>query len=197
MYCAWQVSGIIPDQDAPRPKRGSKAEKVLLRKEEMLYERRLRNLARDSKPLDYADAADDMRSATIDHNYSHHYDNVLELCTAIRIWASRTISPQEVLRAHHCLSNACQSWCRMGCHLTPNFHLSTHLIDFFLRLGPAYAWWTYPYERNNGFLGRFKNNGHTGGELEVTMMRGWVKAQLISDLVSLEMRHRTTSTRSK
>ena len=31
---------------------------------------------------------------------------------------------------------------------------------------------------------KFRNNGHAGGELELTMMRGWVKYGLVSDLVS-------------
>lgn len=58
-------------------------------------------------------------------------------------------------------------------HLTPNI----------LRLGPVYGWWAYPYERNNGFLGKFKHNNHTGGEIEATLMRGWIKGTLIHELV--------------
>ncbi|KAH9838969.1 uncharacterized protein C8Q71DRAFT_704413 [Rhodofomes roseus] len=81
----------------------------------------------------------------------------------------------------------------MNCHLTPYFHLATHNSEFFLRNGPSYSWWAYPYERNNGFLGRFKTNGHTGGELEATMMRGWVKCQLISDLVRAPLPDGTVS----
>ncbi|KAJ7236617.1 hypothetical protein C8J57DRAFT_1439267 [Mycena rebaudengoi] len=38
-------------------------------------------------------------------------------------------------------------------------------------MGPLYAWWTYAYERNNGLLGRFNHNDHSGGQLKGTMMR--------------------------
>ncbi|KAJ7018533.1 hypothetical protein C8F04DRAFT_877254, partial [Mycena alexandri] len=67
----------------------------------------------------------------------------------------------------------------MHCHLVPYFHLATHLQPQFLRHGPGPGWWTFGYERNNGFLGRFNTNGHSGGEIEGTMMRGWWKATLI------------------
>ena len=32
------------------------------------------------------------------------------------------------------------------------------------------ALWAFGYERNNGTLGRFNHNGHSGGELEATIM---------------------------
>jgi hypothetical protein len=53
----------------------------------------------------------------------------------------------------------------------------------YLQMGPCYGWWVYAYERNNGWLGRTKHNGHSGGELEATMMRRWWKVKFIQDLV--------------
>ncbi|KAJ7479156.1 hypothetical protein FB451DRAFT_1172268 [Mycena latifolia] len=53
-----------------------------------------------------------------------------------------------------------------------------------LKHGPAPGCWAFAYERNNGLLGRFNHNGHSGGEMEGTMMRGWWKATLIQDLIS-------------
>lgn len=73
----------------------------------------------------------------------------------------------------------------MFCHLTPNFHLSEHNNEDLLRPGPFPSWWGFPFEQFNGFLKRFKLNGHTGGALELTMMRGWWKYNLLSDLVCL------------
>ncbi|KAJ7453725.1 hypothetical protein FB451DRAFT_1050022, partial [Mycena latifolia] len=67
---------------------------------------------------------------------------------------------------------------------TPNFHLSTHTDLFIWAFGPGYAWWVFPFERHLGRLGRFKTNGHTGGELEATMMRSWWKSIYCQDLVS-------------
>ena len=72
----------------------------------------------------------------------------------------------------------------MNCHLTPNFHLSEHNEDVILKYGPVYGWWGFPMGQHNGFLKKFKHNGHSGGELEATMMRGWVKYSLLHDLVS-------------
>ncbi|KAG1747491.1 hypothetical protein EDD22DRAFT_981908 [Suillus occidentalis] len=41
----------------------------------------------------------------------------------------------------------------------------------------------FPYEQNNGFLGRTNHNNHKGGELECTMMCKWWKWVLVHDLV--------------
>ncbi|KAH9932537.1 uncharacterized protein B0H18DRAFT_1083280 [Fomitopsis serialis] len=182
LYYAWQVKGSIPEGCAPRPNASSNAGKALAKKEDLIRSRQRAHLA--AQPGDVPiEAMEAINRMEIDRNYRRHYENALEMCTAIRIWASSSISPQEVERAQDCHSRACQSWATMNCHLTPYFHLATHNSEFFLRNGPSYSWWAYPYERNNGFLGRFKTNGHTGGELEATMMRGWVKCQLIQDLV--------------
>jgi len=54
----------------------------------------------------------------------------------------------------------------------------------FLKWGPCYGWWVFAYERNNGWLGRTNNNGHSGGELEATMMRRWWKVIFIQDLLT-------------
>ncbi|KAH9855661.1 hypothetical protein C2E23DRAFT_696664, partial [Lenzites betulinus] len=58
-----------------------------------------------------------------------------------------------------------------------------HLVIWILWLGPVYGWWTYPFERYNGFLSGIRHNGRPG-ELEATMMRSWVKLHLLHDLVS-------------
>ncbi|PCH36567.1 hypothetical protein WOLCODRAFT_20614 [Wolfiporia cocos MD-104 SS10] len=174
LYVAWEVDGDIPDADAPWPRPSTNAGKYLQHQEELLQERRLKF---------YATSPERAAPSTIDRNYVRHYTNAIELCVAIRIWASRTITPEESMRAHASHSHACKSWCRMGCHLTLYFHISCHFHDAILRLGPVYGWWTYPFERNNGFLAKFSHNGHSGGELEATLMRGWVKSQLLHDLI--------------
>ena len=72
----------------------------------------------------------------------------------------------------------------MNCHLMPYCHLLMHGAYFILCLGPVYAFWTFGAERNNGWLCKINTNGHTGGELEATLMRSWIKNILIQDLVS-------------
>ena len=71
----------------------------------------------------------------------------------------------------------------MGCHLTPYFHLAMHIEPQFLKWGPCYGLRVFMYERNNGWLGRTNHNGHSGGELEATMMWHWWKVIFIQDLV--------------
>ncbi|KAF8143628.1 hypothetical protein K438DRAFT_1783568 [Mycena galopus ATCC 62051] len=60
-----------------------------------------------------------------------------------------------------------------------------HYLQFY-KPKRAPEWWTYPYERNNGFLGRFNHNGHSGGELEELRFEG-IKNPAPEDINSLEV----------
>jgi hypothetical protein len=116
-----------------------------------------------------------------------HYDVVLQLAVARRILISHEICPTEIKRGCGALNRTMQSLARMNAHLTPYCHLATHIEPQFLRLGPSSGFGAYPYERNNGVLGRFNVNGHSGGELEGTMMRGWWKRTFIQELVRMSL----------
>lgn len=190
LYCAWEVNGEIPDADAPRPKKSTKAAKVVAQKEKLLAQRRRTDRAcnrqatvANLEEFENEDSSDE-EPTEMSRNYRNHYDCVLNHASAIRIYASRSITPNEVVRAGQSHSRACRAWARMNCHLTPNFHLSEHNPQFFLVFGPVYGYWGFPMEQHNGFLKKFNHNGHTGGELEATLMRGWLKYSLVSDLVS-------------
>lgn len=186
LYGAWAVEGQIPDTEAPRPDETTKPGKALAGMEALLHERRCERVARDVHLLPKHLPEGLCPRLRMKRNYRMHFNTVLQWCSSVRIWASRSISPEEVQRAQDCHDRACQTWAEMNCHLMPYFHLSTHHFSRFLALGPSYAWWTYAGERNNGYLGKFRHNGHTGGELESTMMRGWLKSQLIFNLVRCE-----------
>lgn len=181
LYNAWQVDGVIPDEQAPVPRRKSRAAKTLAGKEALVRQRLYEHLSKqpDTTPDDLEAAS----NVKMDRNLRSHFNAALEHATAVRLWATHNITPHDAQRAQECHGRACRSWARMFCHLTPNFHLSEHNIDNILRLGPFPSWWGFPFEQFNGFLKRFKNNGHTGGQLELTMMRGWWKYTLLSDLV--------------
>ncbi|KAJ7938917.1 hypothetical protein B0H13DRAFT_2542768 [Mycena leptocephala] len=127
---------------------------------------------------------DRIKTVKMDRSLRRHYDAVLEFTAAVRILCTQEISPNEVKRGFSALGNAVQSWARMHCHLTPYFHFAFHIEPQFYAMGPMYRWWAFPYERNNGFLGRFNHNGHSGGELEGTMMRRWWKTNFIHDLIT-------------
>jgi hypothetical protein len=199
LFDAWQIDGEIPDEDAPRSPAGSKA-----RAEEDRIETLVRTRARTLFLATHQDPTleelESIQAATSSRNYRQHFDVILQLTVAIRILGSRQLSPNDVLRGCSAMTRAFQQWARMNVHMTPYFHLIAHYSDPFLAMGPAYGWWTYPYERNNGYLGRFKHNGHAGGELEATMMRGWWKSlfvhELVSDLCTPSLFHADTLTDS-
>ncbi|KAJ6530158.1 hypothetical protein B0H19DRAFT_1273823 [Mycena capillaripes] len=127
---------------------------------------------------------DATKAIKMDRSLRRHYDAIVQFTASVRILTSHSISPNEVKRGCGALERSIQSLARMHCHLVPYFHFAVHLEPQFLRHGPGPGWWTFPYERNNGLLGRFKHNGHSGGEIEGKMMRGWWKATLIQDLIT-------------
>lgn len=184
-YHAWQQNGVIPDTNAPRPRAKSKAASKATAKERIV-QARLRELAARDPAATHQDL-EDAGAMRMCRNYRAHFDTLIEHMTAIRLWATHQISPQNIRRAQACHGRACRSWVRMHAHLTPNFHLSEHNEDHLLRYGPFPSWWGFPMEQHNGFMKGFRLNGHTGGELEATMMRGWWKYSLLSDLVRVSL----------
>lgn len=187
LYAALEQDWVIPDADAPIPDSSSKAGKAYLKTERLLAKRRrllrISEAAKRGIVLREEDLPDDCLS--MDRNYRHHYDAVLNVCAAARIWGSQSITPRETDRGQSAFSYACSSWARMNCHLTPYNHIVCHMGSVILRLGPTYGFHLFGPESNNGRLVRVNNNGHTGGELEATMMRSWIKKSLIYDLVRL------------
>ncbi|KAJ3014376.1 hypothetical protein NUW54_g1323 [Trametes sanguinea] len=182
LYMSWQVDGVIPDMDAPKPRAGKKAAAEYDRVTALVNERRhhhaLQAAESEVSPADL----ENMANERADRNYVQQYEAILKWCVAMRIWGSRSITVDDAWRAHECHMYSCQAWTRMLCHLTPYFHLLMHLILWVLRLGPAYVWWAFAYERFNGFLLKIHHNGHPG-ELEATMMCSWTKLHLIYDLI--------------
>ncbi|KAJ7027454.1 hypothetical protein C8F04DRAFT_876333, partial [Mycena alexandri] len=144
LFYAWEIDGEIPDN--------------LLAKNPDASEEEL----------------EEIKTVQMDRSLRRHYEAVIQFTAGVRIVTSNSISPNEVSRGCKALQLAAQSWAGMHCHLVPYFHyMASHLEPQFLKHGPMANWWTFPYERNNGFLGRFNHNGHSGGEIEGKMMRGW------------------------
>ncbi|TFK61693.1 hypothetical protein BDN72DRAFT_777946, partial [Pluteus cervinus] len=184
LYVIWGLGdGTIADEKAPPSGARTNLAKSQANSEKLVRNRMMANLL-VKHPDASEQAKEKIEDATMDRSYRRHYEALLEFTSAIRILATRSLSPADVKRAFTMLRRAIQSWAQMHAHLTPYFHFAIHMEDQFLKYGPAYSWWTYPYERNNGFLGRFNHNGHTGGEIEGTMMRGWWKSIFIQKLIS-------------
>jgi hypothetical protein len=184
LFVAWEVNGEIPDEAALPSPPNTRLSVSQAAAEKLLFRRRVENFRmKNHNAAPSAEVLRTMQSLKMDRSLRRHYAAILEFSAAVRILASRAISPNEVRRGFAALSEALQSWARMNCHLTPYFHLILHMESQYYRLGPCYGWWAFAYERNNGTLGRFNNNGHSGGELECTIMRCWWKSLLIHDLV--------------
>lgn len=188
LFVAWEVNGEIPDDDAPASAANTKNSAAQVRLEKLLRDRRLACLLADN-PNPSDDDINEAKNATMSRSYQVHYDTVVQFSAAIRTLTSRSISPNDVKHGCAALARSCQSFARMGCHLTPYFHLAQHMESQFYELGPCYGWWVFAYERNNGWLARTRHNGHSGGELEGTMMRRWWKARFIQDLVGSQIHH--------
>lgn len=182
LFVAWEVDGEIPDIDA-EPSASNTKNAAAQAAQEKLVRARMRENLLAKNPDATEEELEHIKSVKMDRSLRRHYDTVVQFTAAIRIITSNAISPNEVRRGCGTLEREIQTWARMNCHLVPYFHFAIHLEPQFYKHGPASGWWTYPYERNNGFLGRFNNNGHSGGEMEGTMMRGWWKTTLIQDLV--------------
>ncbi|KZV64692.1 hypothetical protein PENSPDRAFT_639268, partial [Peniophora sp. CONT] len=184
LYCAFQEDGEIPDRDAPRPRLGTNAYDALISEETLVNKRRLADLKQLKIVTTQEQEEHERRHPVkIGRNILRHYENVLEACVAIRIWTARSTTPDETLRAQDCYARALQDWARMNCHLSPYCHLLLHLRPQILRTGPLPSSWLYGYERANGWLAKVNTNGHAGGQLEATLMRTWVRSQLVDDLI--------------
>lgn len=124
-----------------------------------------------------------LKNIKLDRNFAKHYRCIIELSVANRIIGAHCGSPDDYSRAQSCLQRAFQGWVDLKVALPPYFHLVMHLFPSFPRNGPAHVTWVFGAERLNGILGRFRTNNHTGGEVEATMARGWLKTQFLQDLV--------------
>ncbi|KAI0042742.1 hypothetical protein FA95DRAFT_1609954 [Auriscalpium vulgare] len=184
VFAAWQVDGEIPDEDAPKSASKTKLAANDARVKKMLGNRRAEVIAATVGNPTAADF-DKARSISPSRNYRQHFDVLIQFTASLRIISTQSITPYDAKRGCDYLNDCCQAWARMGCHLTPYFHYATHLFPQFLRLGPiAYTAAVWAYERHNGALAQINHNGHSGGELEATMMRAWWKRIQITDLIS-------------
>lgn len=186
MYQAWQVDGQIPSDPAPRASSRANVTRSTTRLNDLGRARRLKYVE-----ATVADYDTDYRNELLleaeelecDRTYAKHYDAVCNFVAGASILLRQSISPRDAARAEAYFGRSFRAFATMGCPLTPNFHTTMHLRGKVLKYGPVYGWWAYPFERMNGVLGRFNLNGHAGGEIEATMLRGWLKSARIQELV--------------
>jgi hypothetical protein len=70
--------------------------------------------------------------------------------------------------------------------MKPNFHWAVHLEEQIRDFGPVYNFWTFLSERLNKLLkSSNSNNWTTGGPLEISMMRKFIRGIRMDALVSM------------
>lgn len=177
---SWELSKRSEDECAPCPKKNTKVATNQTRQKVLLAQRHKKG----SQHTKMANKSPPAPISAPSRNYHDHYVNAMNACVGLRILASRSVTRREAERGQQLLSYSFQSWASMNAHLTPNFHYAMHMLEYIYALGSVYNFWVFPFERFMGVLSRFKTNGHKGGELESTLMRGWWKSMSCHNIVS-------------
>lgn len=89
--------------------------------------------------------------------------NFLYLVTAVTRATRRSISSEDIEVYEKNMTKYVATTRELfGPKLVPNNHLSLHLSTPLRLFGPVHGWWTFPFERYNGILGRIPNNYKIG-----------------------------------
>lgn len=86
-----------------------------------------------------------------------------DLMSAIYACTSHTVSKDSIdLYKQHILSYLNHLKSHFKCKWVPNYHASLHVIALLEDYGPAYGWWTFPFERLIRELQNVNNNSRLG-----------------------------------
>ena len=95
-----------------------------------------------------------------------------DLMSAVYACSSHTVSDESIdLYKTHILSYLSKVKTHFAMHRwVPNYHAALHIIQLLKEYGPAYGWWTFPFERmirelqnvpNNSRIGEFSDQHYT------------------------------------
>ena len=174
LFEAWRRGDSVPDGLTHRGKKSSKAYKYQKKRAAELLRMR-RHVADYEECYDGDDNYPTLESCGSVRNRRLVLLNIIRYCLALRKILPHNISRRGISEAQRLFSRVAVVFVRLNMCLTPSFHYLQHLEDFLLKFGSIYETWSFPYERANRVLININNNGHTGGELETTMMRGFIK----------------------
>ncbi|KAI0310269.1 hypothetical protein OF83DRAFT_1070794 [Amylostereum chailletii] len=91
-------------------------------------------------------------------------DNFMALVTTVK-WATRHMTSE---RIRNIVQTSYHFYCESLVEifgegfLSPNHHLTFHLIECLTLFGPVIGWWAFPFEQYNGIIQRIRNNGRFG-----------------------------------
>lgn len=116
-----------------------------------------------------------LRDKCVDGLAREEYDSIIEstmsLAMAIMWGTSRNTSETHAQNYMWHMRTYIESLVRMGQKLVPNHHLALHLADHLQMFGPVHGWWTYPYERLIGTLGRISTHCKLGRDTILVVLK--------------------------
>ncbi|KAG2123732.1 hypothetical protein DEU56DRAFT_745134 [Suillus clintonianus] len=110
--------------------------------------------------------------------------NLLRLSTALKIFCGSSVQLELLPRAEVLLQEYLLEFKRMYGEgsMKPNFHWAVHLAQQIRDYGPVYNFWAFLSERLNKVLKSSNSNNWTGGQVEISMMREFMRAGQIDSM---------------
>ncbi|RDX49847.1 hypothetical protein OH76DRAFT_1350092 [Lentinus brumalis] len=121
-------------------------------------------------------------------------ENFLRLAAALKILLGRSIHDEELPRARQLLYEYLTTFLKVRLEsrcdsmtydsnlpqlhpdkVKPNHHYLTHIFDQIEDYGPVYGFWTFVFERLNKLLKSYSTSKHSGGQVEVSFMRAFMR----------------------
>ncbi|KAG0692848.1 hypothetical protein DFH29DRAFT_881990 [Suillus ampliporus] len=114
--------------------------------------------------------------------------NLLRLSTALKIFCGSSISEDLLPRASTLFQDFLFEYQQLygAKAMKPNFHWAVHLEEQIRDFGPVYNFWTFLSEQLNKLLKSSNlNNWTTGGQLEISMMREFLRGMHMEALAHM------------
>ncbi|EUC56821.1 transposase family Tnp2 protein [Rhizoctonia solani AG-3 Rhs1AP] len=181
LYMAFRLGDVIPNACVPRGNKSSTGAKNQTSRAKALHRERQKHYATIGRPQDCPRVEDCFPS----RNLRFHYKQVLSYSIATGTLDKRTVTPAEIEFGAQLLETICIDYAENNIPLPPNFHMMMHLEEPMLKYGSLYNSHVWALERANGVLSGMKHNGHSGGELEGTLMRGWWGIANLQNLIRM------------
>ena len=87
--------------------------------------------------------------------------NFVHLVTAVELATRRSVTKPQIQNYYEEMYRYLRGLRKLFDHkLVSNHHLSLHLPECLESFGPVHGWWSFPFERYNGVLGRMNTNNH-------------------------------------
>ncbi|KDN40631.1 hypothetical protein RSAG8_07960, partial [Rhizoctonia solani AG-8 WAC10335] len=172
LFEAWRDGDHMPNTLIPRGGRNTKIRKFQeAQAKTLLQNRRLVHRDQGGRPQDDPKPLSCVAIRNRRLLYATTCRYLLARSTMVRYKVTR----DEVTIAQRLLQRFGRELARMNYPVTPNVHTALHLEEGMLQYGSLYGFHTAPFERANRVLINVNNNGHTGGGVEASMARGWLK----------------------